>query len=55
MTAQGHFERFPPPRLSGHSAFCEETFAGTCGNEEDAPFPAIRCGQLRCGQDRSRV
>ena len=33
----GHFERFPPPRLSGRFAFCEETFAGTCGNEEDAP------------------
>jgi hypothetical protein len=37
MAGVGHFERFPPPRLSGRSAFCEETFAGTCGNEEDAP------------------
>src|SRR5262249_38141587 len=26
-----------PPRLSGRSAFSEETFAGRCGNEKDAP------------------
>jgi hypothetical protein len=28
------------PRLSGRSAFCEETFAGICGNEEDASIAA---------------
>jgi hypothetical protein len=39
---KGHEERFPPPRLSGRSAFCEETFAETCGNEGEAPIPAVR-------------
>jgi hypothetical protein len=29
-----------PPRLSGRSAFSEETFAGRCGNEKEAPIPA---------------
>src|SRR6516165_10888267 len=28
----GHEERVPSPRLSGRSAFSEETFAGRCGN-----------------------
>src|SRR5215469_394055 len=34
--------RVPPPRLSARSAFRKQTFAGTCGNEEDAPTPAVR-------------
>jgi hypothetical protein len=37
----GHEDAFPPPRLSGRSAFCEETFDGTCSNEEDAPIPDL--------------
>ena len=49
MAEKGHFERFPPPRLSGLSAFCEETFAGTCGNEEDAPKADFHCPACRVG------
>jgi len=37
MTAVGHEGQFAPPRLSGRSAFSEETFAGKRGNEKDAP------------------
>jgi len=33
-----HEDQFAPPRLSGRSAFSEETFAGRCGNEKDAPI-----------------
>jgi hypothetical protein len=42
MTAVGHQERLPPPRLSGRCGFGEGTFAGTRGNGEDAPIPAVR-------------
>ena len=43
-------ERFPRPRLSGRSAFIEETFGGRCGNEKDAPIAAVRSAALepRC-------
>jgi len=37
MTVLGHFDPFPPPRLSGRCRFSQGTFAGTCGNGEDAP------------------
>jgi hypothetical protein len=37
MAAMRHEDQFAPPRLSGRSAFSEETFAGGCGNEKDAP------------------
>jgi hypothetical protein len=43
-TASGHEGQFAPPRPSGRSAFGEETFAGRCGNEKDAPIPAILLG-----------
>jgi hypothetical protein len=36
-TASGHEGQFEPPRVSGRSAFREETFAGRCGNEKNAP------------------
>jgi hypothetical protein len=36
-TGTVHEGQFAPPRLSGRSAFSEETFAGRCGNEKDAP------------------
>jgi hypothetical protein len=42
MAALGHQERLPPPRLSGRCGFGEGTFAGTRGNGEDAPIPAVR-------------
>jgi hypothetical protein len=35
--AWGHEGQFEPPRVSGRSAFREETFAGRCGNEKNAP------------------
>jgi dienelactone hydrolase len=41
---RGHEGQFGPPRLSGRSAFCEETFAGRCGNAKDAP----KRRQARC-------
>jgi len=43
----GHEDQFAPPRLSGRSAFREETFAGRRGKEKDAALPAVR------GEDRS--
>ena len=39
--ASGHEDQFAPPRLSGSSAFSEETSAGSCGNEKDAPGATI--------------
>ena len=42
MTSVGQDDQFPPPRLSARSAFGKQTFAGTRGNEEDAPIPAVR-------------
>jgi len=33
----GHEEWFPMLRLGGRSTLREETFAGRCGNEKDAP------------------
>jgi hypothetical protein len=38
----GHQELLPPSRVSGRCGFGEGTFAGTRGNEEDAPIPAVR-------------
>src|SRR5580704_7387881 len=40
-SAQGHEDAFPPPRLSGRCRFSQGTFAGTRGNGEDAPIPAV--------------
>ena len=37
----GHEERFLPSRLRARSAFRKQTFAGTCGNEEDAPIAVL--------------
>jgi hypothetical protein len=33
----GHEDRFPLSRLSARCGFSKKTFAGTRGNEEDAP------------------
>ena len=40
-SASGHEDHSAPPRLSGRSAFSEETFARRCGDEMDAYFPNI--------------
>ena len=37
----GHEDAFPPPRLSARSAIRMQAFAGTCGNEEDAPIAVL--------------
>jgi hypothetical protein len=37
----GHECQFAPPRLRGRSAFSEETFAGGCSNEKDAPTSGL--------------
>ena len=42
MTATGHQDAFPPPRLSVGCRFSQATFAGTRGNGRDAPIPAVR-------------
>ena len=44
--ALGHEDQFPPSRLSGRSAFREETFAGRCGNEKDAPLTTVRANSI---------
>jgi hypothetical protein len=36
-SAEGHEERFPPPRLSGRCGFRKETIAGMRRNGRDAP------------------
>jgi hypothetical protein len=41
MTASGHEERFPPPRLSAGCGVRKETIAGTRRNGRDAPNPVI--------------
>jgi hypothetical protein len=38
---KGHDGQFAAPRLSGRSRFSEETLAGRCGNEEDAPIAVV--------------
>jgi hypothetical protein len=42
MTLKGQDDQFPPPRMSARSAFGKQTFAGTRGNEEDAPKAVAR-------------
>ena len=43
---------FAPPRPNGRFAFSQETFAGRCSNEKDAPVPGLRRSapsvQFRC-------
>ena len=46
MAAKRHEDAFPPPRLSGRSRFSQGTFAGTRGNGEDAPLPAVRAATI---------
>jgi hypothetical protein len=41
MALTGHEERFPSLSLSDRCGFAEETFAGTRGNDEDAPIPDL--------------
>ena len=41
LWATRHEGQFPPPRLSGRSAFSEETFAGRCGNEKRCAIPDL--------------
>ena len=38
MAAKGHEELFPPLSLSDRSGLRKGTFAGTRGNDEDAPI-----------------
>jgi hypothetical protein len=38
---KGHEDRFLPPRLNGRCRFSQTTFAGTHGNERDAPIAVI--------------
>jgi hypothetical protein len=42
MTAVGHEDAFPRPRLSARCRFSQGTFAGTRGNGRDAPISALR-------------
>ena len=39
MTAVGHEDAFPRPRLSARCRFSQGTLAGTWGNGRDAPIP----------------
>src|SRR5580704_16989579 len=39
MTAMGHEDAFPRPRLSARCRFSHGTFAGTRSNGRDAPIP----------------
>jgi len=42
MAASGHEDQFPPPSLSGGLQLGKTTFAGTHGNERDAPIADLR-------------
>jgi hypothetical protein len=42
MSAKGHEDAFPRPRLSARYRFSQGTFAGTRGNGRDAPISALR-------------
>jgi hypothetical protein len=46
MSGMGHEDAFPPPRLSGRCRFSQGTFAGTRGNGENAPKPALHVTTL---------
>jgi hypothetical protein len=37
MAAMGHEDAFPPMTMSNRSRFAKPTFAGTRGNEQNAP------------------
>jgi hypothetical protein len=41
MTAMGHEERFPSPRLNGRCRFGQATFGRPAGNGRGAPKAAI--------------
>jgi len=41
MAGLGQEDVFPRSRLSARYAFIKQTFAGTSGNEQDAPEAAI--------------
>ena len=41
MAGMGHEGAFPPTTLSNRSRLGKPTFAGTLGNEQDAPISAI--------------
>src|SRR5262245_49757175 len=41
LSALGHEERLPPPRLSGCCRWGQQTFASTHGNGRDAPTPDL--------------
>ena len=42
MAGMGHEDLFTPPRLSAGYRLRKPTLAGTQGNGQDAPIPAIR-------------
>jgi hypothetical protein len=41
MAGVGHQHQFPHPEPSARYGFGQGTFAGTRGNERDAPFPDL--------------
>jgi hypothetical protein len=45
--AMGHEAQFPPPEASARYRFGEGTFAGTRGNERDAPIPDLASTAIR--------
>jgi hypothetical protein len=51
VAASGHEDAFPPTKLSNRSRLGKPTFAGTRGNEQDAPIPAARLTTI----DREQV
>jgi hypothetical protein len=46
MTALGHEGQFPAPEPSARYRFGQETFAGTRGNERDAPEAVVPAPRL---------
>jgi hypothetical protein len=41
VSAWGHFDPFPPPKLNGRCPLSKPTAAGASGNGKDAPIPDL--------------
>jgi hypothetical protein len=46
----GHEDQFRPPSLNGGCRLAKATFAGTHGNEQEAPIPVIRGTVMKAGR-----
>ena len=55
MAGVGHENAFPPTTLSNRFRLAKPTFAGTRGNEQDAPLPDTRQPRPALSGDQTRA